>query len=62
MRRENDVFMKHYLTIKEERKKQEDEKSRIQAKQIKEIEDLKLLVERQNDESRRKRFEVRTCF
>lgn len=52
------MHMKHEAIIKEERRKQNEEMSNVLMKQIKEIEDLKLSVERENDELRRKRVEV----
>lgn len=56
------MFMKHDAMIKEERKKQNNELSNILMKQMKEIEDLKLSIERKNCESRRKREEVQIFF
>uniref|UniRef100_A0A2S2QYS1 Uncharacterized protein n=1 Tax=Sipha flava TaxID=143950 RepID=A0A2S2QYS1_9HEMI len=57
LRRENEMFMKHDAMIKEERRKQNNEMSNILMKQMKEIDDLKLSIERKNYESRRKRVE-----
>jgi hypothetical protein len=54
--------MKRDAMIKEERRKQNEEMSNILMKQIKDIEDLKVSVEREKDELRRKRVEVRIFF
>ncbi|XP_026821430.1 golgin subfamily A member 6-like protein 6 [Rhopalosiphum maidis] len=56
IRRENELFKEHQAIIKEERKRQNDEISKTIMKQINEIEELKLSVERQSDEARRKRM------
>lgn len=61
LRRDNERFMERDAMIKEERRKQNEEVSNILMKQIKEIEDSKLSVEREKDELRRKRIEVRIC-
>ncbi|XP_060857733.1 golgin subfamily A member 6-like protein 22 isoform X1 [Metopolophium dirhodum] len=56
LKRENDLFKEHQAIIKEERKKQSDEISKTIMKQINEIEELKLSIERENTEARRKRM------
>lgn len=58
MKRENDLFKEHQAIIKEERKRQSDEISKTVMKQINEIEELKLSIERENTEARRKRMKV----
>ncbi|XP_025422534.1 golgin subfamily A member 6-like protein 1 [Sipha flava] len=57
LRHDNEWLMKRDAMIKEERRKQNEEMSNILMKQIKDIEDLKVSVEREKDELRRKRVE-----
>jgi len=52
------MFKEHQAKIKEERKRQNDEISKTVMKQINEIEELKLSIERENIEARRKRMKV----
>lgn len=52
------MFKEHQAIIKEERKRQSDEISKTVMKQIHEIEELKLSIERENTEARRKRMKV----
>ncbi|XP_022176736.1 golgin subfamily A member 6-like protein 6 isoform X2 [Myzus persicae] len=54
--RENELFKEHQAIIKEERKRQSDEVSKTVMRQINEIEELKLSIERENTEARRKRM------
>ncbi|CAH1730932.1 golgin subfamily A member 6-like protein 6 [Aphis gossypii] len=56
LKRENDLFKEHQAIIKEERKRQNDEISKTIMKQINEIEELKVSIERQSVEARRKRM------
>lgn len=58
MLRENELFKEHQAIIKEERKRQSDEVSKTVMRQINEIEELKLSIERENTEARRKRMKV----
>lgn len=58
LKRENDLFKEHQAVIKEERKRQNDEISKTIMKQINEIEELKVSIERQSVEARRKRMKV----
>lgn len=52
------MFKEHQAIIKEERKRQNDEISKTIMKQINEIEELKVSIERQSVEARRKRMKV----
>lgn len=58
MKRENEMFKEHQAIIKEERRRQNDEISKTIMKQINEIEELKLSIERENIEARQKRMKV----
>jgi len=52
------MFKKHQAIIKEERRRQNDEISKTIMKQINEIEEAKLSIERENIAARRKRMKV----
>ncbi|XP_025207836.1 golgin subfamily A member 6-like protein 6 [Melanaphis sacchari] len=56
LKRENEMFKEHQAIIKAERKRQNDEISKTIMKQINEIEELKLSIERESAEARRKRM------
>lgn len=58
MKRENEMFKEHQAIIKEERIRQNEEISKTIMKQIKEIEEAKLSIERENIAARRKRMKV----
>lgn len=59
LRRENEMFMKYHEMIREERKKQNAEMSKMILKQMNEMEELKRSMERKTDEKRQKQVEVR---
>ncbi|KAL5236785.1 hypothetical protein ACI65C_004195 [Semiaphis heraclei] len=56
LKRENEMFKEHQAIIKEERIRQNEEISKTIMKQIKEIEEAKLSIERENIAARRKRM------
>lgn len=58
LRRENEMFKKHHMMINEERKRQNEEMSKIVLKQLNEIEDIKNSIDRENVKARKKREEV----
>lgn len=58
LRRENEMFKKHHMMIKEERKRQNEEMSKIVLKQLNEIEEIKNSIDRENVKARIKRGEV----
>lgn len=58
LKREIEMFMKHHIMIKEERRKQNEGISNILMKQINEIEEFKRSIDRETNEARRKRMEV----
>lgn len=58
IKRENELFMEQQKTIKEERKRQNEEIAVIVLKQMSEIEKMKQLAQQELDTARRKRIEV----
>lgn len=60
MKREAEMFMKHHEMIKEERKRQSEETSKMVLKQMNEIDDIKRHMERESIEARRRRVDVWT--
>lgn len=58
LRHENEMFKKHQMMIKEERKRQNEEMSKIVLKQLNEIEEIKNSIDRESVNAQKKLREV----